>query len=223
MHESSLHLGLKQFYTQDGGLVEWWVDGYQVDVFKDGLLIEIQTGNFSALKSKLERLLEKHPVHVVYPVALEKTIVIKDPHSDTILRRKSPKKGRVEHVFNELIYIVDAVRHTNFSLEVLLTSEEEERIKDGLGSWRRNGVSILDRRLVSILGRETLGLLGEYSRFVPTNLHQDFTNADLADQLRIAQRLASKMTYCLSRWGILERTGKRGRAFVFSKIPSSGE
>lgn len=223
MHESSLHYGLKQFFIQDGGFCEWWVDGYLVDVFKDGSLIEIQTGNFNAIKTKLGRLLENHPVHVVYPVAFEKFILLKDVHNGIIWRRKSPKRGRVEEVFNELIYIVDAVRHSNFSLEVILTSEEEERIKDGLGSWRRGGVSIRDRRLVSILGRESVRELSEFGRFIPNNLNRDFSNADLAKQLRIALRLASKMTYCLSRWGILEKTGKKGRAFLFSKNHSSGE
>ncbi len=223
MHESSLHFGLKQFFTQDGGFTEWWVDGYLVDVFKDGSLIEIQTGNFGAIKTKLERLLEKHTVHVVYPVAFEKIILLKNTDNDIIRRRKSPKRGHVEDVFNELVYIIDAVRHANFSLEVLLTSEEEERVKDGLGSWRRGGVSIRDRRLVCILGRESVGELSEFCRFIPNNLICDFTNADLAKQLKIAMRLASKMTYCMSRWGILEKTGKKGKAFLFSKNCSSGE
>ena len=78
MQESTLHSQLKTFYSQDGGSIEVWVDGYLIDVVKGDQLIEIQTGNFSALKAKITALVENHPILVVYPIAREKRIITKN-------------------------------------------------------------------------------------------------------------------------------------------------
>jgi len=188
-----------------------------IDVVKKEQLIEIQTGNFNAIKTKLENLLDAHPVRVVYPIAQEKILILQDNQSTPISRRRSPKRGRIEDVFNQLIYLSHLASHPNFSLEVLFTSEEEYRIKDGMGSWRRRGISIVDRRLVSVLGRMILSHKNDFVHLIPATLTPEFTNLELARQLSISKRLASKMTYCLTNMGILKRSGKRGRSFVFSK------
>lgn len=53
MTEYSLHTGIKDWYSGAGGHVEVKVDDFVVDVVKDGLLIEVQTRNLSAIKQKL--------------------------------------------------------------------------------------------------------------------------------------------------------------------------
>lgn len=217
LYESSLHAALKQFYLQEGGFAEWWLDGYWIDVYKGGLLIEIQTGNFGSLRSKLESLLEDYPIRLVYPIAGQRFIVMKDQHQNFMWRRKSPKKGRFEDVFGELVYIIQYVNHPNFSLEVLIISEEEQRRNDGLGSWRRRGVSIIDRRLISILDHSLLLNSADYERFLEPMQEQQFTNLDLASSLHLSRRLASKMTYCLVHLGLIARVGKRKNAYVFQR------
>jgi hypothetical protein len=217
MQESTLHANLKQFYTQDGGFAEWWVDGYIIDVFKDGMLIEIQTGNFSAIKTKLERLLEKHPLRLVYPIAREKYIVLRDMEHLLLWRRRSPRKGRMEHVFNELVFITQFIAHPNFSLELIFICEEEERIRDGLGSWRRKGVSILDRKLAGIFEREVFLTAADYRGFIPVSMPAEFTNAELSSELKISKRLASKLTYCLATIGLLKKNARRGNAYLYKR------
>ncbi len=147
MQETTLHAELKEIYRLDGGQVETWVDGYLIDVVKPDLLIEVQTRNLGALKKKLEDLLDNHPIRLVHPIAKEKFIVLINPDGKVVSRRRSPKKGKIEDLFYGLVYVAKWVNHPNFSFELLLTSEEEQRIDDGLGSWRRKGVSIQDRRL----------------------------------------------------------------------------
>jgi hypothetical protein len=217
MRESSLHLALKDFYTQDGGFTEWYLDGYMIDVYKDGLLIEIQTGNFSSLKTKLESLLNHYPIRLIYPIAKEKYIVMKDPDRSFLWRRKSPKKGRIEDLFYELVFITPFIFHPNLSLEILITSEEEERLRDGRGSWRRAGISISDRRLVGILDRILFMNISDYRIFVPSTLELEFTNLELALNLSISKRLASKMTYCLANIGLLEKVGKQKNFNIFKR------
>jgi hypothetical protein len=219
MQETSLHAELKEIYRLEGGQTEIWVDGYLIDVVEPDLLIEIQTRNLGALKKKMKDLLDDHPIRLVHPIAKEKFIELRSIDGNVISRRRSPKKGRIEDLFNGLIYLAQWVSHPNFSFEVLLTCEKELRIRDGRGSWRRKGVSIQDRQLNKIVERHLFSSTMDYRIFLPSTLIDPFTNRQLANLLSIPYRLASKMTYTLLQIGILEIVGKKGRSYCF-KITS---
>ena len=105
MGETSLHDEVKRWYAQPGDRLEEWVDGYLIDIVRDDQLIEIQTGNFSAIKAKLENLVRRHPVRLVHPIAQTKWIVRLDARGGRVSRRRSPRRGRVEDLFLELVYI----------------------------------------------------------------------------------------------------------------------
>ena len=216
MQESSLHAALKNWYAKTDGKKEVPVNGYMIDVVIGNILIEIQTGNFSALKEKLRVLLASNLVLLVHPIALGKRI-IKLPKSgkQPISRRKSPKKGRIEDVFLELIHIGYLVPHPNLQVEVVFTREEEIRRDDGKGSWRRRGVSIKDRRLVEVLGTQPLRYPEDYISLIPPDLERPFTNRSLANALKIRLALARKMTYCLRSMDVLTISGKRGNAHLY--------
>ena len=79
MTEYSLHSDLKDWYSVADGQVEVKVDDFVVDVVKDGLLIEIQTRNLSAIKNKLGKLLSTNQVRLVYPIA-QVTLVHHERH-----------------------------------------------------------------------------------------------------------------------------------------------
>ena len=49
LNEKQLHAALKEWYRDAGDGVEVEVDGFVVDLVRDGLLIEIQTRGFSAM------------------------------------------------------------------------------------------------------------------------------------------------------------------------------
>jgi hypothetical protein len=215
MQESSLHAALKLLYASRGGRQEVLVDGYLIDVVLDDLLVEIQTRNFSALKPKLIILLEKHAVRLVHPIALKKWIVTLPKHGDRpISRRKSPKKGRIEDLFNELVHIGHLVSHPDMQVELLHTYEEEIRRDDGQGSWRRKGVSIVDRRLLEVIEERTLNFPKDYLSMLPKRLPQPFTNRHLAEALKIRLNLAQKMSYSLRAMGILVIREKSGNALL---------
>lgn len=216
MQESSLHAALKDWYSSSGDRQEVDVDGFLVDVVKGNLLIEIQTQNFSAIKKKLIFLLDKYPVKLVYPIAREKWIVALPASSNRPkYRRKSPKKGRPEDVFRELVRIPDLIAQPNFCLELIFVQIEEIRRDDGRGSWRRKGMSIADRRLLSVLDTHTYRSKADFLAMLPTNLPGSFTNKQLAKHLKISPALARKMTYCLRGMEGIETVGKKGNAYLF--------
>lgn len=221
MQESSLHAALKNLYTGIDDRQEVAVEGYLIDVVCGDLLIEVQTGNFNAMKAKLAALLPKHPVRLVHPIALEKWIVRLPAGSDDPLsRRKSPKRGRREELFWELVRIPHLVGHPNLTLELVFTREEEIQREDGRGSWRRQGRSIADRRLLEVVERQQLNGPSDFLDFLPSDLPEPFTSRQLANSLRIRTNLAGKMIFCLKTMGLLTRTGQRGRAFLYALSPS---
>ena len=219
MQESALHSALKDYYLKPGAVQEVLVDGYWIDIVQDNLLIEIQTRNFGAIRGKLNNLLEHHSVRLVYPIALEKWIVRLPVEGETqTTRRKSPFHGRVEHVFKELIRIPDLMEHQNFSLEVLLIREEEIRLADGKGSWRRSGVSIINRHLLEIVERHLFTNPGDLRMLLPNDLELPFTNRHLAQKLSITPKLAARMSYCLRTMHELKVAGKQNRSYLYTFV-----
>jgi len=220
MGEGSLHEAVKNWYATTGDHLEKEVDGYLVDIVRGGLLIEIQTGNFSALKSKLSDLIQRHPLRLVYPIAQKKWIVRIDTDGETKLsRRRSPRRGRVEDLFYELVYIHEVAKNPNFSLEVLLVHSEEVLINDGRGSWRRRRWSVHDRRLLEVVDRATFSAPSDFLKLLPASLPERFTTRDLAGALKLRPTLSQKMVYCLRHVGVVEAVGKRGRAVLYA-IPA---
>lgn len=219
MQENSLHAALKTWYAGDTGQVEVLLEGYLIDVVIGEQLIEIQTRSFSAIKNKIYDLLDRHPVHLVHPVASEKWITRLPVQGDAALyRRKSPRKGRLEDLFYELIRFPELVAHPAFTLEVVFTQEEEIRRDDGRGSWRRGGVSIIDRQLLQVVSRVEFTCPQDFLSMLPENLPETFSNTDLANALRIKPGLARKMSYCLKKMGAIYPDGKRGRAFLYRRM-----
>ncbi len=219
LSEKSLHAAIKAYLSQPGDLIESALDGYVIDILRGEQIIEVQTGNFSAMKRKLKVLLEKgHHVRVMYPLPVTKWIVRQTGEGTLIGRRKSPTQRRPVEIFRQLVYIPHILPHPNFSLEILHTHQDEIWRDDGQGSWRRKGWSLYDHELLDIVGRTTLVTGDDYLSLLPAALPNPFTNRELAHTLKITPGLAGKITYTLRATGWLIDAGKRGRAGLFSKL-----
>lgn len=217
MQETNLHAALKEYYSAPGATQEVLVDGYWIDVVQDNLLIEIQTRNFAAIRKKLAALIEHYPVCLVHPIAQEKWIVRLPAEGEIQLsRRKSPRRGRLENIFFELVHIPNLLKHPNFSLEVLMIHEEEIRRTDGKGSWRRNGVSIADRQLLKVISRYKFASPADLLKLLPPDLQIPFTNRQLAEKLSISPKLATRMSYCLRELELLSIAGKQNHSYLYT-------
>lgn len=217
-NESTLHADLKKWYQLPEDKFESRIDNYIIDIVRDDCLIEIQTGNFSSIKKKLSKLCLQHKIRVIYPLTAEKQIIYFSREGELLRKRKSPKHGKLIDIFQELVYIPHLLQNPNFSLEVLLTREEEMRCDDGKGSWRRKGVSILDRSLTEVLSCEQFLNTTDYLQFIPFDKEKTFLTKDLTRIQKISIHLARKITYTLSRCGVIEKVGKKGNALVYSKL-----
>lgn len=219
MTEHSLHAQVKDWYSCDGSQVEVKVDDFFVDVVRaDGLLIEIQTRNLSAIKKKLKKLRANNKVRLVYPISKIKWIVYVSNSGEVIKKRKSPKKGKILDLFVEMVHLPSLINHENFSFEVLLIEEQELRCNDGKGSWRRKGVSIKDRKLLKVFERALFEDKTDFLKVLPNNLGETFTNKDLAKKMGVSIRLAQKITYCLRKMNGLTVVGKKQRELLFKTV-----
>lgn len=216
LNEKPLHSSLKEWYAQLGDQFEVKVDRFVIDIVRDDLLLEIQTGNFASIKSKLRELVPAHRIRLIYPIAQEKWIVKQSKDNSVgVTRRKSPKKGRVEELFWEMVSFPHLLENPNFSLEVLLINEEEMRRYEGKERWRRRGWVIEERRLLGVIDRRLFRKAADLQALLPEKIGESFTTRDLAEAMCIRRQLAQKMAYCLYKASVIELIGKRGRANLY--------
>ncbi len=214
LSERSLHAALKEWYRKPGDRLEVELEGFVIDIIRGDLLIEIQTSNFNAMKNKILSLIPNHRIRVVHPIARVRWVVREDLEGKEISKRRSPKSSNLLNVFDELVSIPGILSHHNFELEVLEVFEEQVMQNDGKGSWRRKGWSVVDRRLIDVAESHLFKEPSDFIKLIPPDLDQPFTNADLANALGCAKRIAQKFTYCLREMNVLKRKGKRGNAIL---------
>ncbi|MDX1746220.1 MAG: hypothetical protein R3324_09810 [Halobacteriales archaeon] len=230
LNEAPLHADLKRWYACDGDRFEERVDGFVIDIVRDvpdkdddRLLIEIQTRRLSAIRRKLERLLDNHSVRVVTPIAAEKWLV-KHPKraNKPPERRKSPKRGTLLDAFREWVSIAPLIGHPNLSLEVLLIHEEEIRRFDGRRGWRRRGWVTEERRLLRVVDRHRVDTRASFQALLPDELAEPFSTADLAKVLSAPRWLAQKVAYVMRESGAIEIRGKDRNALLYACAPADG-
>jgi hypothetical protein len=205
--EGPLHAALKEYYLDLDDELEVPIDGYVADIMRDGFIIEIQTGGFSPIARKLRDLTQRHRVRLVHPVASERWLVKTDPRTGETTRRRSPKRGGVEQIFEPLVAIPDLMAEPNFELEVMLVELEELR---RFGRKRRRpGWIVEEKRLVSVGARTILRSPQDLLALLPDDLPDPFDTKLLAAHWGKPRWLAQKAAYSLKKCGAIvagERT-----------------
>jgi hypothetical protein len=216
--ESSLHRALKFRYAGAAERTEASLGGYVCDgISEAGEILEIQTGSFGPLKRKAPELSALGVVRIVHPIIVSSRIELYDGEGVLLSRRKSPRKGTIWDLFKALLYAPELPLNPNIRIELVLVDIRERRIRDGRGSWRRRGISVVDRELTACHGSLPLHGIGDYGCFIPFPEHEEFTVKLLGDRARISPAIARKTLYVLTKLGVTERIGKEGNAFRYIK------
>ena len=213
-NESSLHRSLKYSYAGPEN-TETARAGYVCDAIgENGEAIEIQTGNFSSLKKKIPALGKEGKVRLVYPVIAKKTIELYNTRGKLLSRRKSPKKGMVWDIFDELIYVPELLGLKSLTIEIIFVDIIERRRTDGKGSWRRKGISIEDRILENRQKGIVLRKKADWKKhFLP--LADECSTKMLAETANIGTEAARKAIYTLRKAGLLKKLRKDGRSWIY--------
>ena len=216
LNEGALHAQLKDWYLQQGDLLEQKVGGYVIDLVRGELLVEFQTGGFAPLRKKLATLAQEHRVRLVAPVAVNRRIVRLSDDGEILSSRRSPRHGCLHDVFDRLVSIPALVAHPNFEIEVLLTHQEELRMFKHGRAYRRHGWVVQGRSLVSVEQSVLIAGPADVADLLP-ELEATFDTAELAAAGCISRRLAQRMAYCLRALEVIVPVGKRGGAVLYAR------
>jgi hypothetical protein len=220
--EQSLHASIKSYLAAPGDRLEAKVEGKVVDLVRsDGELVEVQTGHLGKIVPKVLALAGAgYRVRVVYPVAAECELRRLDPRTSELLSvRRSPKRGDVYQLFDELVKATGLMMSPNVTVEVLLVRSAETKTRDGSGSWRRRGDRTIDRELVEVLSSTSFRTRTQWLSLIPKSLPPPWSSASLAGALGIKPEKARKLLYCLARAGLLAEAGKDGRLKLYARAP----
>src|SRR5208337_2876240 len=197
--ETSLHRALKdQYGSGPGGRSEVTLKGFRIDAVDGaGLLVEIQSGPLGPLRAKLGRLLLEHRI-----VTRART------NGPNLSARRSPKRGAVVDLFEDLVGLARILPDPNLDIEVLPVSIDEIRVS----RRRRPGYRIVDRRLVEILGKLSIERPADLWKLLPQSHDwiEPFTTADIARRIDRPLWLAQRVAYCLRLSEAAQIVGKRG-------------
>ena len=219
--EYSLHSQLKNYLAKPGDRLEALVEGKVVDLVRaDGELVEVQTGHLGQLKRKAVALAGKgYRVRVVYPVSAARELRRLDPVTSELLSvRKSPKRGDIYDLFDELARAPELISTHNVIVEILMIRSVETKVRDGSGSWWRKGDRTVDRELVEVISSRDFGNPGQWLALIPQGLASPWTSAALGEALGIESRRARKILYCLCRAGFLAESAKVGRYKTYEQV-----
>ncbi len=214
--ETSLHRDLKaRFGPESGGLQEVRLGGYRIDaIAADGVLVEVQSGRLGPLRGKLGRFLPELRVRVVKPVVVARRVVRREkPDGQDLSTRRSPKRGSLADVFDDLMGVLQVFPHPNLQIEVLGVEVDEVRV----GRRRRPGYAVVDRRLREVVSSVVLCQAADLWSLIGEPPAGTFTSRDLAETLGKPLDFARRVAYCLRLTGAAEAVGKAGNAHVYQR------
>ena len=218
--ETSLHRQLKAHYAADASQQEVACEGYRIDAVRRGRLIEIQHGSLAAIRDKVAVLLQRHRVLVVKPIVARKYLIKLDRRGGNVVhRRRSPKRGQMLDLFDELVYFTRVFPHPRLALEVPLVEVEELRYP-GHGRRRRRRArdfQIQDQRLLRIVQTHRFRTLADLRNVLPRKLPATFHTRHVAEALQVPRWTAQRVCYCLRETGAIHVVGKQGNALLYRK------
>jgi hypothetical protein len=221
LNEGPLHQALKDHYSVADAVQEVPLGGFVADVVHpDAVVYEIQTAGFGRMRRKLPLLLESHRVVLVHPVPVVRWIHKLTDDSDAPPRpRRSPKRGRVADVLDELVSIPGLLDHPNFELEVVLVELDEFRRP--ARRRRGDGWAVVQRRLRAVVGCERFRCSDDLFRLLSGPLAEPFSTLELAEAMAAPRHLAQKLAFCLRACARIEVCGKSGNALLYRRVALS--
>lgn len=219
--ETTLHQQLKAMYAGDEGETEVRLGKYRIDAVVSGELVEIQHGGLGAIRDKIRTLVDNHSVRVVKPIVASKVLVKRKKQGGAIVsRRRSPKRGSLLDIFDDLVHFTNVFPHRRLTLEVLLVDIEEYRYP-GHGRrrrWRKDDHQREDQHLVDVQETYTFRTARDLWRLAPAGLPRPFHTGHLADALGVDRWIAQRMAYCFREMAAVRQVGKQGNALLYEPI-----
>lgn len=210
LNEGGLHAALKRIYAEPGDDLEVPLEGFVVDIRRADCLIEIQTGSFASMGSKLDRLLEAHRILIVHPIATR--VQLRRPDGSG---RRSPRRGVIHDLFDELVSWPTLLDHPNLELEIALVEVIRHQRFDPKARRGRGGYRTVDHELLDMVGRHRFVHRRDLLDLLPGDLPDVFTTADVAER-GLRRDTAQKMLYCLRALDLVAVEGRNRSGICYT-------
>ncbi len=195
--------------------------GFIADIFNDGHIIEIQTAGFYPLKAKLEFYLERtdYKITVVHPVAAQKWITWIDPETGDVSKRsRSTKKGSLSDVIPELFWISKQLKNDRLDFKILLIELEEYRLLNGWSGDKKKGAEKYEKVPLSLFDIVYITPQNIAETLMPQGLDDEFSASHFAKLTKLKGRKSSQALKLMCEIGAIERSSKRGNAYIYRKV-----
>lgn len=218
LNEGSIHAALKELVAEPGDELEVKLGNFVIDIRRGDLLIEVQTQSFAAMGRKLDALLDRYRIRIVHPIAV--TTFLHRPSKPV---RRSPRRGSLYSILDELVSVPTLIDHPKLSVDVVLMDVDRHQRHDPKARRGRGGWRTFDRRIRRIDRWERFETGTDVLRMLPADLPEVFTTADIAASAAVDRSSAQKLAYVLRALGLIElidatRSGYRYR--LASAVPT---
>lgn len=218
LNEHTLHLALKNYIDPDESHHEKEIMGSICDIVNENGITEIETRSFTNLSKKIDRLLSFAPVTVVFPIGQKIWVKWIDSETGEVSQRKpSTKKGKASDVIPELYKIRNSLSDPNLKLKLVFIEEEDFKKRTG----KRRGIRT-ERVPVFIHSDMTIRTSQGIRQLFTMIPEKEFTSKEFAKVNKLRYRAAWYGLQLLMMSGEIEKTGQRGKAFIYRlKAPLS--
>ena len=220
-NEKLIHAALKNYYAEFSDEQEIKIGDFYADAVCENGIFEIQTRQLYKLKEKLRTFLDFSRVTVVYPAECQTETLYINENSGEIVKRTSPRKiNSLLKVFDELYSIRDFLNNENLRIIVARLKTQKRiyfhgNIPPDLTNRREKNRCRTEKFPLEYCEEIILENKTDYLRFLPENLENEFTKADISKATKESKY--SLRTEILRTVGIIEKTGKKGNSYLYKR------
>lgn len=220
--ERSLHRSLKKYFCHDEAKHEIKIGRYVADVCDGRVIFEIQTGNFGALRKKLQFYLENtdFEIIVVRPIAQNRRIIWLDEKSGEIKKapRLSSKHETAASGIADIHYVSEFLENERVSFCFILMEIDEVRLLDGYGKQKKIRATSVDRVAGEIYSLRYIKSAKDIAdELLPLLPDERFDRETLSKCLKLKGIKLWSIQNLLVETELL-KIEKQGRKLIFEKI-----
>lgn len=220
-NEKLIHATLKNYYAPYSDEQEIKIGSFFADAVSEDGIFEIQTKALYRLIPKLRTFLEFTRVNVVHPVISESRTLFINSDSGEIVSQSALRKTRSWlKVFEELYALREFIPNDNLTV-IIARLKVQKRVYfkgEKIPDLRNKSVRkrcLIDNYPLELIEEIRLDNLRDYERFLPDNLPDSFTKAELSKAAMESK--SSLRTEVLRAAGIIEKVGKTGNSFIYER------
>ena len=210
--EKTLHAVFKNYYEPDPAFHEVKTGSFIADIRRDNTIVEIQTHGLYRMKKKLTAFLPEYEVTVVHPIPRARTVRWIEKDGTLSEKRRSPKTGKYADAVSELLGIRDLLRDPHLTVILSLVDCNDYKVRSGKVG-RKRGAMRFERIPTALVSELSLSSPADYLAFLPPDLPDVFTSADVARLGKLHRDDAGSLLFLLYAVGAVDRIGKNERRY----------